>query len=197
MGQEIHCRADWKKQTSQGRALLETAEVLFRGEFRLKIPFASITAMKVSDGELRIDYEGESAVLHLGPAAGEWAARIRNPPSRLDKLGVKPGMRVHLAGRFDAGFRGEIKERGAAVSKTKADLVFLAVGEKSELAGLARFAAGTVWVIYPKGIKTVTENDVRSAGLAAGMVDIKVCAFSASHTGLKFTPRRQDARPRG
>src|ERR1700735_5068440 len=39
MGQEIKCRVEFGKEKSEGKALLETAEVLFRGGFRLKIPF--------------------------------------------------------------------------------------------------------------------------------------------------------------
>ncbi len=58
---------------------------------------------------------------------------------------------------------------------------------------LAYLTDGPVWVIYPKGVQAVRENDVRTAGLAAGLVDIKVCAFSATHTALKFTPRRTDS----
>ena len=35
-----------------------------------------------------------NAVLDLGDQAARWAEKIRNPPSLLDKLGVKPGLRV-------------------------------------------------------------------------------------------------------
>ena len=37
------CSATFKRQTSVGRAQLETDYVLFRGDFRVKLPFASIT----------------------------------------------------------------------------------------------------------------------------------------------------------
>jgi hypothetical protein len=40
--------------------------------------------------------------------------------------------------------------------------------------------------VYRKGQKSITETDVRSAGLQAGLVDIKVVSFSATHTALKF-----------
>ena len=39
----------------------------------------------------------------------------------------------------------------------------------------------------PKGKDTpVTETDARKAGLAAGLVDVKVAAFSPTHSALKF-----------
>ena len=39
MGNEARCKVRFGKQESEGKALLETSEVLFRGDFRLKIPF--------------------------------------------------------------------------------------------------------------------------------------------------------------
>ena len=189
MGQEIQCRVDFGAESSPGKALLETAEVLFRGRFRLKIPFQNITALEATNGTLRISFPDGSAVFHLGKAAEKWADRIRNPPSRLDKLGVKPGTRVHLIGRHDSAFRQELTARGAVSSNKQPDLTFLSVKEKDQLVELAYLTSGPVWVVYPKGVQSVTEGDVIAAGRAAGFADIKVCAFSPTHTALKFKPR--------
>jgi hypothetical protein len=54
MGNELKCTVRFGKEASEGKALLETSEVLFRGDFRLKIPFASIKSAKAVDGELRL-----------------------------------------------------------------------------------------------------------------------------------------------
>jgi len=43
-----------------------------------------------------------------------------------------------------------------------------------------------LWVVYPKGRKEVTEDDVLGAGRKAGLKDVKVVGFSATHTALKF-----------
>ena len=190
MGQEIKCRVDFGKQSSRGRALLETSEVLFRGDFRLKIPFQSISSMEATSGKLKIEFAEGSAVFYLGDAAEKWAKRIRNPPSRLDKLGVKAGSRVQLIGRHDADFEQELKQRGASVVRSKPDLVFLAVAEKDQLVELAYAGEAPVWVVYPKGVRTITESDVLTAGRAAGLVDSKVASFSATHTALRFTRRK-------
>jgi hypothetical protein len=198
MGQEIKCRVDFGKESSSGKALLETSELIFRGDFRLKIPFPSIRDMQVSAGELAIQFshaseagsKDVSAVFHLGDAAEKWASRIRNPPSRLDKLGVKPGTRIRLIGRHDADFRRELGGQGAITTRSKPDLVFVTVNTKEELVELAYHSEGAIWVVYPKGVDAVTQSDVITAGRAAGLVDIKVCAFSATHTALKFTRRR-------
>jgi len=56
--------------------------------------------------------------------------------------------------------------------------------------------AGMLWVCWPKktsGIATdLSENAVRAIGLAAGLVDVKVCAVSKVWSGLKFVRRLKD-----
>ena len=61
----------------------------------------------------------------------------------------------------------------------------------------ARIAtAGMVWVAWPKkssGVATdLGEYAVRDTGLAAGLVDVKVCAIDATWSGLKFVRRLRD-----
>jgi hypothetical protein len=46
MGNEASCKVRFNKRESQGKALLETSEILFRGDFRLKIPFSTIKSSK-------------------------------------------------------------------------------------------------------------------------------------------------------
>ena len=186
MGQELKCRVDFSGQSSEGKALLETSEIIFRGAFRLKIPFQAITALDASKGKLSVQYPDGQAVFHIGKAAEKWADKIRHPPNRLDKLGVKPGIKVHMIGRHDDDFRRELAGRGAVLSAKKPDLVFLSVKEKDQLVELAYLLETPVWIIYPKGIQTITQGDV----ITAGFIDIKVCGFSATHTALKFKPKR-------
>jgi hypothetical protein len=59
----------------------------------------------------------------------------------------------------------------------------------------ARLPVGSsVWIVHPKqsGRYRVdfNQNDVRAAGLAAGLVDYKVCAIDADWSGLKFTHKK-------
>jgi hypothetical protein len=187
----MKCRVVFGKESSDGKALLESTEVIFRGSFRLKIPFSGITTLDAAEGKLKIQFAEGTATFHLGPAAEKWAAKIRNPPSRLDKLGIKTGTKVHLINKHDEDFRRELAERGAVVTKTKPDLVFLSVKNKDELVELAYLTSGPVWVIYPKGIQAVTQNDVIAAGRSVGFADIKVASFSVTHTALKFKPRNR------
>lgn len=49
------------------------------------------------------------------------------------------------------------------------------------------------WLKKSSGVATdVTEQDVRAAGLAAGLVDNKVCAIDDTWSGLRFVVRVQD-----
>jgi hypothetical protein len=191
MGQELKCRVEFGEQSSEGKALLESTEIIFRGAFRLKIPFQGIQSMQAADGRLKIKFAEGLAVFHLGEKADKWADRIRNPPSRVDKLGVKPQSKVQLIGKYDEDFRRELANRGAVPVKSKPDLAFLSVKQKDELVELAYLTGSPVWIVYPKGQKSITENDVLAAGRAAGFSDIKVCAFSPTHTALKFKRRNR------
>src|SRR5260221_11283672 len=134
--------------------------------------------MDASGGKLSIKLPDGLAIFHLGVKAERWANRIRNPPSRLDKLGVKPESKVQLIGKHDEDFRRELTKRGALIVKSKPDLAFLAVKQKDDLVELAYLAESPVWIVYPKGLRTITENDVITAGGDAGFSAIKVCRFS-------------------
>jgi len=195
MGKEAVCTVRFGKQVSQGKALLETAEILFRGDFRLKILFADIKSGKAVDGELRVETPEGLAVFELGPAAEKWCEKILHPRSRLEKLGVKPGAKVALFGEFDAEFLRDLGEQTEAITMAKAakdcEWIFLTANSLKELSGTAKIAksmkgAAALWIVYPKGKKEITENDVIASGRNAGLKDVKVVGFSTTHTGLKF-----------
>jgi hypothetical protein len=192
MGQEKACRLRRGGRTVEGKALLETDYLLFRGDERLKICFRDLTGVTAAGGVLRLDWGNGRAELELGPAAEKWAHKILHPPSLLDKLGVKAGVSVRLDGRFDAEFAREIEAAGTRAARKLADLIFLSAPGTADLAripGLTRKLnpAGGLWVIYPKGVETIREIDVIEAGRAAGLKDTKVVRFSSTHTGLRFT----------
>ena len=119
---------------------------------------------------------------------------VRYPRSRIEKLGVKPGSRVAVLGIQDAEFFDELKERGAEVVKRFGkglDFVFVAMESATDLPRLAKLRdavhpSGAVWVIWPKGRKEFREDDIRAYGPKAGLVDVKVMAFSETLSALKM-----------
>jgi len=192
MGQEITCRAQFGGKFSEGKALLESSEIAFRGDFRLKIPFASIKDIKAVDGQLRMKTTDGLAVFELGARAEKWRDKILNPKSVIEKLGVKSGDEVALHGSFDRNFHETLKKHGAKISNTgdPAWIFFQAQarGELSKVKTIANNLKGAtaLWLVYPKGQKEITEADVREAGLKSGLKDVKVASFSDTHTALKF-----------
>ena len=196
MGNEVNCTVMQSGKPSTGRALLETSEIIFRGEgARFKIPFSSISEVRVDDGELHVRTKDGLFTFHLGPKAEKWHKKIANPKSLIDKLGVKPGERVTLIGRAPSEFCASLKKHGAKLVTPKASgaprWIFFAADSREDLTDVKRVARpvrGTtaLWIIYPKGKKQITEADVRSSGLASGLTDTKVTSFSPTHSALKF-----------
>ena len=195
MGNELACVATLDGRQSEGKALLETSELIFRGGFRVVIPFADIRSLSASDGVLTIAFGGGTAAFQLGARAAEWERKIRNPRSRLEKLGVKEGMIVSALGRHDEDFLRELADRVGDVATARprrnSDLIFLRVDAPATLARLEPLRDslardGALWVIRPKGKTAVTERAVMDAGKRAGLVDTKVVAFSATHTAEKY-----------
>ena len=195
MGNELKCTVRFGKESSEGKALLETSEVLFRGAFRLNVPFASIKSVKAVDGELRLETANGLAVFELGVAAEKWCAKILHPKSRIEKIGLKPGAKISLLGGFDADFLRELKQLVGSVTRDKAaagsEAVFFAADSEKELSQVQKVrkslkGATALWIVYPKGQKGITENDVIAAGRKTGLKDVKVVGFSSTHTALKF-----------
>ena len=121
------------------------------------------------------------------------------------KLGITEGKTVALAGapaefvatlgRLPAGAALHQNPRG------RRDLTICFVRSLKELrAAIPRMVAasrqGGVWFAWPKqasGIATdVSETEVRMLGLAAGLVDHKICAIDATWSGLRFVRRVAD-----
>jgi hypothetical protein len=108
---------------------------------------------------------------------------------------VKPGAKVSLLGDFDPEFLDELGKLTKSVSKSKVALdsewIFFAADSKEELGALPKISksmkgAAALWIVYPKGQKYITENDVLAAGRESGLKDVKVVGFSSTQTALKF-----------
>src|SRR5688572_12067585 len=124
MGAEATCTLTVGRKKSTGKALLETDGLIFRGaDVRLSIPYKAMSLVEATDGALRVEWSEGVARFDIGAAAAKWADKIRNPPTRADKLGIKAGQRVLLSGVEDDGLRGEVESRGATiVSQPSGDL---------------------------------------------------------------------------
>jgi hypothetical protein len=123
----------------------------------------------------------------------------------LDKLGIRPGMRVAIIGALedddevpdDEGpFRTRLAERTSDITdghpKPESDVVFLAADSIAELATLADIRpqirpAGAIWVVSRKGkAATLRDVEVMAAARDHGLVDNKVVAFSSRRTSIRL-----------
>jgi hypothetical protein len=195
MGAEARCKVRFGKEVGEGKALLETDEIRFRGEPRLKIPLKDVKKAEAKDGVLRVTFSGGVAAFELGEAAERWAQKILSPKSLLDKLGVKPGSRVVVLGVDDAAFLRDLEARAGDVSKGRprkdADFVFYAAETPADLKKVASLVpclkpAGALWIVSPKGKPEIKDTVVMAAAKAAGLTDTKVVRWSGTHTALKF-----------
>jgi hypothetical protein len=194
MGYRVKCTVEFDGKASAGMAHLEPESLLFRGTFRLSIPFGQMKSVKAGEGRLHIGFPDGTAIFNLGPLADKWASKIRNPKGLLDKLGVKPDSKVVILGIKDESFMGQLKERSPDMSERKrkdADLIFLLAESKAALKRVAPLQDyikrnGVIWVVAPKGKQNIKESDVLDAGKEAGLVDTKVVSFSQTHTAHKL-----------
>jgi len=62
MGQEAVCTARFGAKISRGKALLESEALIFRGDFRLAIPFGAIESVSAAKGLLHVEFSGDRAV---------------------------------------------------------------------------------------------------------------------------------------
>ena len=120
------------------------------------------------------------------------------------KLGIKPGMRVVLVKPPD-GFAAILEPLPPDVllrrtNRGARDVTLWFTRSRRELErGTARMAqnlgSGRLWIVWPKKTSPLaadhTGEDVRRVGLAAGLVDFKVCAVDEDWSGLAFVRRRR------
>jgi hypothetical protein len=119
------------------------------------------------------------------------------------KLGIKPGFQIALL-ETPPDVRKELSTALGACTIAKngnIPLDFAMVFTETKAALTEEFKqitrqlapAGMLWVSWPKkssGVATdLDENVIRQIGLAAGLVDVKVCAVTEVWSGLKFVRR--------
>jgi hypothetical protein len=122
----------------------------------------------------------------------------------VEKLGVKEGATVVLVGA-PAGFErtlGDLPQGTQLCEGGAADrdltVWFVRSGQEleggiEEMAGQA--GLGPLWIAWPKKASPMatdlTQQLVRKVGLAAGMVDYKICSVDETWSALLFTRRKR------
>jgi hypothetical protein len=202
MGAEARCRLELDGASHEGKALLETDELLFRGDsrgkqpgIRLAIPLASIRGVSGLDGALRVTFTDGQATFVLGSRAEKWAERIRSPKSLIDKLDVKAEHTVSVLAIDDEDFLQSLRARAARVVvgklATQSDMIFLGAESVAALSRLSKAAMavardGAIWVVHPKGPSGLRDTEIFAHAKVLGLTYTKVARFSATHTAEKL-----------
>lgn len=196
MGAEITTRVSIGRNTFRAEVLLETSEIIIRGDERLKIPFKVMRSLAAKNGALSFTFGGKSLSIDLGNRAITWFKKISNPKSVMDKLGIKPDSVVSIINLPDKNFISEVKKITSKVTIRKpqkgSDLVFIEANipkEVERLSSLKKFLKpnGAIWVVSLKGkAATIKDVEIMRIGKKCGMVDTKVVGFSETHSALKF-----------
>ena len=132
-----------------------------------------------------VGYSGTPLVKKLGIKPGDRMILCNEPESFISELGgLPPGVKATDRLTSAVNFALFFTDRRADLKKA-----FPALVKKLE-------SNGMLWISWPKkssGKPTdLTEDVVREIGLAAGVVDVKVCAIDETWSGLKFVFRLQD-----
>jgi hypothetical protein len=122
----------------------------------------------------------------------------------IQKLGIKPGMRVALLHMPDSVLR-ELGPLPVGITMLKepaaeSDYIHLFAEKESDLRETmprlkeALNKNGLLWISWRKGrVNTdLSENVVRELALKNGLVDVKVCAIDETWSGLKLVYRLKD-----
>lgn len=199
MGREANCRCDWAGTTGSVKVLLESTELIVRGDIRRRVAVRNLQNVEVQSGRLSFNSDGDRVQLFLGTSqAKKWAEAIKKPPPSLaHKLGISDKTVVRVIGDCTDEALSEALGESPQISTKNPDLIVACVETPENLAAAIRTAkprllkATPIWMVYPKGSgHPLNESMIRSLLRSSGMVDTKVASVSNRLTALRFNLQR-------
>lgn len=202
MGYETKCHVrvhdrSGSVREAEATVLLETAELIVRGSARVRIPRTAIERVATRAGVVTITSPDAIVSLTLDEkSAAAWRKRLEEPPKKLiDKLDVKPDMKVWLFRVADQTLDAQVAERTSKVvrggSASNCDVVFVGVDTTAHLERIDRALEaigdrGAIWVVHPKGPGGVADTAIFAKAKALGLTYTKVARVSDTHTAEKL-----------
>jgi hypothetical protein len=195
MGLEARCLCRWQGGAGEVKALLETHELILRGDFKRRYALVAMADVSVVGEDLRFTSGGEGVALALGAArAGRWAKKIGEPPPSLaKKLGVGPSSRALVIGQVSSAALQEALAGGTAASTDEARLSLAVVADAAALECALRAHATMprgipIWIVHGKGPRApFGEGPVRRLMREAGYRDTKVSAVSDDLSATRYS----------
>lgn len=194
MGREAICTCRWAGKSAEVKALLETHELILRGDLKKKVPLAEIRDVRADGEDLVFKVGRETVTLSLGAKnAASWAKKIKAPPPSLkDKLGLKDGAKALVIGAVkDPALAAALK---GAATKTAANaaMAVAVVETENDLAQAIRVcpAGAPLWIVHRKGkAASFGEAPVRAAMRTKGFIDTKVSAVSEAFSATRYSKK--------
>jgi hypothetical protein len=124
---------------------LEPTAIVCRGALAREFALATLRDLAVDGARLTFAVGKERIAIELGRSAATWLDRIRNPRSRVQKLGLAAGMKVCVLGQAEADAVAEIAAVLGEAPKTRlaagADVVLHFCAEPDDRARMPFTAA--------------------------------------------------------
>ncbi len=202
MGREAICDCTFDGTTTKVKALLESEELILRGDIHVRAPLHTLHHVRVESESLCFNLDEGPVRLDLGAAAAKsWAKKIKTPPPSLaDKLGIT-GKTVRTIGPISDRALDSALTSAAGIATRNPDLILSYVDTPESLATTLREAKAQlarsipIWLVYRKGSgHPLNESAIRATLRANGLMDTKVASVSAELTALRFNLPKQMAK---
>jgi hypothetical protein len=196
MGREATAACEWKGQRGTVKALLDSRELILRGDVRDKIARGDIAAVSVEGDALILDIQGARLTLNLGAAeAAKWqAALLKRLPTLAEKLGIDAARPAFVWGNTDDQELAAALAGATAPAIADASVLVAVLSSEAQLDNAFEIATTAptlpLWCVYPKG-KSADPSDsiVRTFMRDRGYMDNKTCAVSERLTATRYDKR--------
>lgn len=193
MGREAVTYAEIGFEKGEVKLLLESTELIVRGDIKRRIARSSLHNVTVVGESLMLKADGEPMALHLGHAlASAWQKAILTPPPSLaSKLGLKDFDRALLMGPLDDAVLAQSLVDHHTDSLANAKMVIAVVFSEADVQAaillINENPTLALWLVYLKGkAASFGDGDIRKLMRSAGFIDSKSSAVSERLTATRY-----------
>jgi hypothetical protein len=196
MGREATAHCQWAHESGTCKVLIETRELILRGDLRRRVPLSQLSDLSVHEDQLRFRVDQDQVALHFGPKlAQRWAKALTAPPPTLaKKLSISPESRLLILGKAESPELKAAIAQGRTSVNGEADLILAVVNTTRDLdLALGQLPANPppLWIVHPKGpTSNIGELAVLETLRQRGFTDTKVASVSPQFTARRFIKRR-------
>ncbi len=193
MGLEAKTTAVKGQVSATGRLHVDSKQIAFTSkDLKWSLDLGPAVKTKSTNGQLVV-WKGQDKITFDVEKVDRWIDKIMNPPSLLEKLGVKPEMKCWLSSGFSRTFRQQLKDGAASITRKieNCDLAFLFLNDREQFGLMMETCEQlpekiNIWVVYPKGVQQITQGDVMSQMKKIGFGPGKTAAFDDQLSSMRY-----------